>query len=436
MKNLDRLVQLISQQWVIQRSVLDDWCDILDAKLSGIAIPEHLLVTGERAASGRSGASSSDEPFQRDGNLAIVPVVGTLVKANTLFSCDATYAQLKNAIAAAQSAKGIDGVMLDGDTPGGTVAGVHESSDFIARANQKKPVYGWVDDLAASAGYWLLSQTRMIGAHAGADVGSIGVVTVHYDRAGRDAQQGVKRTVLAVGDLKAAGNDTGPLTAEERGYIMERLHQTYALFRASVTRGRPQLADDAILAMQSRVYKAAQARENGLIDHVMGRDEYIDHIKRNMKGQVSFAVPGKGARAMSSLTLDTLRAEHADLVAQIETAARTGMVAQADHESALATARSDAAASARTGLLALHGAVFGAEASTRFTAIVESGVTADQAKTLGITATAGGDEASRAAILQALHAAAPDALRPAQVQGEAKAGVDTAGIYASRQPQR
>lgn len=418
---LDNLVRLVSQQWAINPEVLENWCQILDAKLSGQEIPAEFAAAG-------GGSGGGDEPFQRDGNIAIVPMVGTLVKANTLFSCDATYGGLRQAVSAAEKAKGIDAIILDGDTPGGTVAGAQEAGAFLAKVNQRKPLYGWVDDLAASAGYWLMSQTRMIGAHSAADIGSIGVLTVHYDRSGRDKAAGIRRTVLAVGDLKAAGNDTGPLSAEEHAYLMDRLEQTYGLFISAVNKGRPQLSSDMIRAMQSRVYKSTQAKDLGLIDHIMGRDEYIDHIKRQTKGAVS--VPTKGVKAMN--TVEDLRAAHPDLVSQIEASTREGMIAQADHAAAVTTARTEATTSARTGLLALHSAVFGEEAGNKFSAIVESGVTADQAKTLGITAESA-ESATNAAVLAALHAAAPNGLKPGQVaQPAAAVSIDTTAIYSAR----
>jgi len=321
---LDHLVRLISQPWAIHPEILENWCQILDAKLSGVGIPNEL------AESGRASRGGEDEPFIRDGNVAIVPVVGTLVKANTFFSCDATYAEVRRAVLAAEGARGIDAIILDGDTPGGTVAGAQETGDFLAKVNQRKPVFGWVDDLAASAGYWLLSQTRMIGAHPAADIGSIGVLTVHYDRSLRDEKAGVRRKVLAVGDYKAAGNDTAPLSPEAEAYIMDRLNQTYGLFISAVTRGRQQLTPAAVREMQSRVYKAAQARELGLIDQVMGRDEYIEFVKQQVKGSVS-TIFAKGEELMD---LATLRKEHPDLVARIESEARQGLIAQADADSA------------------------------------------------------------------------------------------------------
>ena len=426
---LDHLVRLISQQWAIESEVLENWCQILDAKLSGLPLPGHLLATEERIAAGRSTARSDDEPFIRDGNIAIVPVVGTLVKANTLFSCDATYGDLRRSVSAAAKAKGIDAIILDGDTPGGTVAGAQETGDFLAKVNQRTPLYGWVDDLAASAGYWLLSQTRMIGAHAAADIGSIGVLGVHYDRSGRDAQNGVKRTILAVGDYKAAGNDTAPLTADERAYLMDRLEQTYSLFIAAVTKGRPQLAAETIREMQSRVYKAGPALKLGLIDHVMGRDEYIDHIKRQTKGALS--VPAKGVTAMN---IEELRAQHSDLVSQLEAAAREGMIPRAEHDAAVTKARAEGSETARASLLALHSAIFGEDAGKKLEAATQSGITADQAKALGITAEAG-EAAARAAILEGITAVAATGLKPGQVVTvQPKGSIDTSAIYASRQP--
>ena len=424
---LDHLVRLISQPWAINPEILENWGQILDAKLAGQPIGEQFLA----ASDGRRSLGDGEELFVRDGNVAIVPVVGTLVKNNTLFSCDTTYGGVRQAVTAAEKAKGIDAIILDADTPGGTVAGVQETGDFLAKVNQRKPLYGWVDDQASSGGYWLLSQARMIGAHAAADAGSIGILSMHYDRSGRDQNMGIKRTILAIGDMKAAGNDTGPLTAEERAYLMARLSSTYDLFIGAVNRGRPQLSSEKIREMQSRVYKAGQAKEIGLIDHVMGRDEYIDLVKRQTKGTVTFS--RQGAKAMNSV--EDLRAAHPDLVGQIEASARQGMIAQAEHDTALATVRTEATTSARTNILALHGAVFGEETGKKFAAVVESGITADQAKALGVTSVTS-DETARATILAGLHDVSARGVKPGQVETKTSATIDTSAIFAARQPQR
>jgi ClpP class serine protease len=208
---------------------------------------------------------------------------------------------------------------------------------------------------------------------------------------------------------------------------MDRLDQTYGLFIAAVGKGRPQLSAEMIREMQSRVYKSAQAQKLGLIDHVMGRDEYIDYIKQQTRGAVT--VPVKGVRAMN---IDELRAQHPDLVSQVEAAAREGMISRAEHDTALTVASTEATETSRSSVLALHSAIFGEEAAARFSAAVESGITADQAKALGITAETG-DAASRTAILDGITAAAAQGLRPGQIVQQQVAAIDTSAIYANRQ---
>lgn len=418
---LDHLVRLISQPWAVQPDLLENWCQILDAKLAGHAIPAEFMAVSDQDG------KKADEPFLRDGNLAIVPLVGTLVKANSWFSCDTTYASFRQALLAAERAKGIDGILIDGDSPGGTVAGCLETGDFLSQLNLRKALFGWVDDLSASAAYWLTSQTRMIGAHAGADIGSIGVLTVAYDRSGRDQQNGIKRTVLAVGDYKAAGNDTGPLSKEAEAYILERLNQTYDLFKGAVNRGRPQLSLSAIHDMQSRVYKAEEAKKLHLIDHVMGRDEYLALVKSQLKGSVSAAVPSKGAKQMK--TTADLREAHPDLVAQIEAEARQGMIASTD----AATAQSAAVTAESTRILGLVSACFGEEPGKKIAAIAGANLSAEQAKELGLTVSAEGSSMT-AQMLAAITAAAAKGVGGARVVEEPKGGnLSTSGIYANRQ---
>lgn len=137
------------------------------------------------------------------------------------------------------------------------------------------------------------------------------------------------------------------------------------------------------------------------------------------------------------MTVAELRAEHPDLVSQIEAAAREGMITQADHDSALTAARAEAASAGAStpplaSLLALHGAVFGAEANKKFAALVETGITADQATALGITSSSGESE-SRSAILEALTNAASGGVKPVQVSPAKSVTIDTSAIYASRQ---
>lgn len=266
-------VGLFNQPWAMLYLGIEDL--LLDIDFALNAFQTELARSEESVIEKLTG-----EPFIRDGNIAIIPVNGTLVKTGSLFTEGTRYGYLRRALSMAEQAKGIDAIMLDVDTPGGTVAGVHETAELLYRVNQRKPVYAWVDDLAASAGYWLVSQCSMIGAHAGGDVGSIGIFTMHYDYSERDLKYGVRRTVMAVGDLKAAGHDAGPLPDKAEKYIMDLLNRTQDIFVNTVSRGRPKLSTSKVRATQGRLYMGEQARKMGLIDEVMGRDDFIDLVKR------------------------------------------------------------------------------------------------------------------------------------------------------------
>jgi len=76
----------------------------------------------------------------------------------------------------------VRGVLLQVDSPGGSVAGVAEAhsavSDLVAAG---KPVHVHAGNLMASAAYWIASAASAITVGRSASVGSNGVYTVVYD---------------------------------------------------------------------------------------------------------------------------------------------------------------------------------------------------------------------------------------------------------------
>ncbi len=123
------------------------------------------------------------------------------------------------------------------------------------------------------------------------------------------------------------------------------------------------------------------------------------------------------------MDLKALKEKHPDLVAQVEAAAREGMIAKADHDTALTEARTEAGDEGRKSVLDLHSALYGDEAGEAFQAVVDSGVTAEQAKSLGVSLAPqnSDDEESRKAILAGITAAAPEGVQA----GKPESGEET-----------
>jgi ClpP class serine protease len=112
------------------------------------------------------------------GKTAIVPVTGPIFRRANLFtelsgatSIDVLAREFKEA----EERSNISSIIVNFDTPGGMVNGVSEFSQML-RAS-RKPVIGYVGNMAASAGYWMASACATVVINDTAQLGSIGVVT-------------------------------------------------------------------------------------------------------------------------------------------------------------------------------------------------------------------------------------------------------------------
>src|SRR5581483_9650939 len=76
----------------------------------------------------------------------------------------------------------VAGILLAIDSPGGTVAGTDDLAAEVRQARTSKPVWAAIDDLGASAAYWVASQTQRVTVNSPtALVGSIGTLQVIRD---------------------------------------------------------------------------------------------------------------------------------------------------------------------------------------------------------------------------------------------------------------
>lgn len=85
-----------------------------------------------------------------------------------------SYAGIRSAVAA-QVAAGAQRIVLDIDSPGGDVSGVHELAEYLAAIPVE--VAAEVTGLCMSAAYWLASAADHISAAPDAAIGSVGVLS-------------------------------------------------------------------------------------------------------------------------------------------------------------------------------------------------------------------------------------------------------------------
>lgn len=191
------------------------------------------------------------------------------------------YNQVRRQLAEAAGNTNVQSITLHIDSPGGTVAGASEAAEAIKSAGQVKPVNAYIEDLGASGAYYLASQAKQIAANLNAEVGSIGVYTVCEDWSKAAEMAGVKVDVIRSGEHKGMGVIGAPITEEQKAAVRDVVNGMAANFKSAVVSGRGMTPEAVEVLADGRVFIAAEAKKNGLIDSVIMCNPDEDKDKEN-----------------------------------------------------------------------------------------------------------------------------------------------------------
>lgn len=402
MPKIDPLHKLSGQPWAVTKKVLDALVhDIQHRGAAPEASAAAVDAAGESPMARILAAARDRRPRAdvRDG-VAVIRVRGALIKEADYWSWyfnESSYEGIRADIQAALDDASARAIVLDVDSPGGTVDGVLELADFVHAAGAKKPIYAFANGQMTSAAIKFASQAKEISAVRTAEVGSIGVRMVHIDFSGMDERLGIKITHLTAGKYKALGNDSEPLSEEAREYFQAILDRYYTIFVDTVARGRGLTAEQVLAMADGRIYVAEEAVEIGMIDRLdTDLSAFIDHIRKQEE---------------IIMDLAQLKQEYPDVYA----AARADgeQAAKADSDKAVETA----VTAERERCAGIVSAVIGVENGARVAAVIESGATVEQA--VALAGALGGNEpgedaASRRQILAGITASHHPGVTPEQ----------------------
>lgn len=357
--NVSTLMTSLAGLWAVTPEALSSFVEGLRQMFSGAA-PEARITAKSK---------STTPAYEMDGSVAIIPVKGTLAKNGLEFFGYQLLTSMRDigaAIRQAAADPAVRAIMLDVESPGGTVDGIEELAASVAAAGQSKPLYAYADGLMASAAYWAACSARTIGASSTAQVGSIGVVLMHREVSRALDNAGIKVSFLTAGRYKAAGNQAEPLNDEMRAYIQSNIDDVYDMFLSAVEAGRSVDRAKAMTMADGKIFLAGQAQTLGLIDQVCSRSDFINRIKGDC-----------------NMTLTELKAQHPEAVQALRDELRVAVSAEVagEHEQALAAARSESTAT-QANVIALAGAIFGKAAGEQLQAIAATGVSAEMLGTL------------------------------------------------------
>lgn len=258
--------------WAILQSKLEEIEGVLEFHMAGGKFTAEELAArfGEPAkpTAGRHGA------------VAILPLKGVIshrMGGMTEMSGGMSTEKFSGMFRQALADTSVGSILIDVDSPGGTIAGVTELAAEIYAARGQKPITAHVNALCASAAYWIASAADSIVSTPSGSIGAIGVITSHLDTSKAEEAHGVKRTVIAAGKYKAEGH--GPLSAEAIEAVRARVNEAYSTMTADIARGRGVKASDVKGGFgEGRVLSAKEALAAGMIDGIATMEATIERM--------------------------------------------------------------------------------------------------------------------------------------------------------------
>jgi signal peptide peptidase SppA len=221
------------------------------------------------------------------------------------------------AIAEAVARDDVKSVLLDINSPGGTVNGTPELAQAVADAAKLKTTYAFSAGQMCSAAYWIASQCDAIYATHSARVGSIGVMLPFIDSTEKFRSEGLKVEVFAAGKFKGMATPGVPLSEEQRALIQSDIEEIATDFKTAVlARGRK--IPDA--AMEGQSFSARNAQRLNLAGMAKSRDEVIARLRSMHTARVDTpsrtSTPMKTAEEQLSEALARIQTLEADAKAR------------------------------------------------------------------------------------------------------------------------
>jgi signal peptide peptidase SppA len=200
--------------------------------------------------------------------IAVISVAGSLVRKSSFmdaYSGLTSYAAIETEFLDAVTNPSVKGILLDIDSPGGECAGCMDLADEIYKQRGSKPIYAIANESMFSAAYALGSAADKIFVTRTGGVGSIGVICLHVDQSGMDAQEGLKFTPIYAGDHKNDFTPHEPLADDVKNEMQGEVDRLYDMFVDTVARNRG-ISTQRVKDTQAALFWGPDAVKSGLAD--------------------------------------------------------------------------------------------------------------------------------------------------------------------------
>lgn len=233
---------------------------------------DHAEMEKSEFVASRTGRSSSgselcvEQAETRDG-ICIIPVGGPMGIGLGEFEKGAGCVDMDDVTAELDEAEAdddVNAIILNFDSPGGSVNGTWELCDRILAV--EKPIYAFTRGMMCSAAFAAAAATDGIFATKTATVGNIGVYTTFMDLSKMAQMAGITVKVFASGPIKGIATRGTSLSPEQEIFLQQNIMRMAKIFFDHVRSTRAAITDQD---MGGQFYQGEEAVQRGFLDGVM-----------------------------------------------------------------------------------------------------------------------------------------------------------------------
>ena len=215
--------------------------------------------------------------------------------------------EVKQELMEAVNDPNIKGVIVEINSPGGTIYGSRAIADGISyyRTKTGNPVSVFISGLAASGGYMAGVTADSMYADHGSTIGSIGVILgpiKYYDGVVSEGgllqgevvtENGIESTFITAGKSKDMGNPYRRLTREEQDALQQMVNSEYQGFVSFVSQHRKINRDTLVNSVGALIYDNATATRYNLIDGTKNQQQAVEAVAKKAGVLSDYQVVGK-----------------------------------------------------------------------------------------------------------------------------------------------
>ena len=303
---MNALINLASRPWLMEANWFRVAVNIVSRNPPTFGLNGEFKEKIEKRALSLGDGKNKDLKFvEKRGNIGILNIRGPIVRYGGMMELSADVRSLESyakEFKTLEEDPSVEVIVLNIDSPGGEAAGISQFATYIR--NSPKRVVAYIDDLGASAAYWIASAAREIYASTTAFVGSIGVVFTIIDDSEKQKKEGIEK--IEIVSVQSPKKRPDVKSEEGRKQIEVWANDLADKFIKAVARYRG-VSEEYVLNNfgQGDLLIAEKAKDVKMIDGIMTFEKLIKTLSKKTTYQ-----KGVKMQENTQITADVIKKEY------------------------------------------------------------------------------------------------------------------------------